>query len=83
MGSNNYKYALEQLLIAFDYFKINNNEYLLNTAKYNIANIKKYTDDYAGAKEIYVETTHFFRNHQEKKLRILFPYQLENIKIRS
>lgn len=66
MGSNDYKNALEQLLIAFDYFKINNNEYLLNTAKYNIANIKKYTDDYAGAKEIYTETTHFFRNHQEK-----------------
>ena len=66
MGSNDYKNALEQLLIAFDYFKINNNEYLLNTAKFNIANIKKQIGDYEEAKEIYVETTDFFRNHQEK-----------------
>ncbi|QOW10689.1 AraC family transcriptional regulator [Kaistella flava (ex Peng et al. 2021)] len=56
----------EQLLIAFDYFKITNNEYLLNTAKYNIADIKKYIGDYEEAREIYIETAYFFRNHQEK-----------------
>lgn len=66
MSTGHYKNALEQSFTALKYFEINNNQYLINTANYNIAEIKKHVQDYEEAYTLLAETTDFFRNHQKQ-----------------
>lgn len=66
MNNEQYKDALENTLSGYEYFKINNNPYLIYTAKYNIAEIKRYIEDYIDAQQLNKECTDFFREHREK-----------------
>lgn len=66
MVNNQYKDALEQTLSGYEYFKINNNPYLVYTAKRNIAIIKAYIEDFYDAQQLNKECTDFFREHKEK-----------------
>lgn len=66
MVNNQFKDALEHTLAGYGYFKINNNPYLIFTAKRNIAIIKAYTEDFYEAQQLNRESTNFFREHREK-----------------
>lgn len=66
MGNELYKDALGNTISGLDYFLINNNPYLIHTAQYNIADIKKYIEDYGDAQDIYKDCLRFFRDHHEK-----------------
>lgn len=64
MENEQYKEALDHTLSGYEYFKINDNAYLLYTAKQNIATIKTYLNDYYDAKKINGECVAFFREHR-------------------
>ncbi|MGA9211994.1 tetratricopeptide repeat protein [Kaistella sp.] len=66
MVNDQYKDALEQTLSGYEYFKINNNPYLLYTAKRNIAIIKAYIEDFYDAQQLNKECVDFFREHKER-----------------
>lgn len=62
-GLENYGDALEFALTALKYYKTGNEQLNINSAKYNIGNIKIFLKDYTSAKQWINESLIFFRNH--------------------
>lgn len=79
-GLENYGDALEYALIALKYYKTDNDQLNINSAKYNIGNIKIFLKDYTSAKQWISEALIFFRNqlvHNDgKDYRFYYIYSL-------
>lgn len=65
-GNENYEKSLEYTLDALKIFEETKNLYLINTAKYSIAEIKTFLGAYSESNTLFIETTEFFRNNQKR-----------------
>ena len=61
-----YPLALDYFMKGYNYIKINNDEYLIHNAEYQIAQIKIYLGEYQEARKILKRTLSFFRKNHTK-----------------